>query len=97
VSNAVGSRFGATALALSFFGDGARHLIQLLAHNNTMPENVRSIPTCFLTPILAVTVLSRRRTAAPTARDAPRQADRVNDLSRAGAAEMTGARVSPRI
>ena len=54
-----------TALTLSFFGDGTGHLMQLVAHNNTAPENVWAIPTCFLIPVLAVTftALSRRRAA----------------------------------
>jgi hypothetical protein len=41
------------ALTVSFFGDGIGHVMQLVAHANTAPNNVWAIPTCFLVPALS--------------------------------------------
>jgi hypothetical protein len=41
------------ALTVSFFGDGIGHIMQLVVHDNTTPNNVWAIPTCFVVPILS--------------------------------------------
>jgi len=53
------------ALAVSFSGDGIGHLMQLVAHGNTAPDNVWAIPTCFLVPALSALLvhLARRHRA----------------------------------
>jgi hypothetical protein len=52
-------------LTVSFFGDGIGHVMQLVAHGNTAPDNVWAIPTCFLVPTLSALFvhLARRRGA----------------------------------
>jgi hypothetical protein len=81
-----------TALTASFYGDGTGHLMQLIAHHNTAPENVWAIPTCFLIPILAVsfTALARQRSTTPEAQSYDHQADPANELASLQAAELTG-------
>jgi hypothetical protein len=56
------------ALTVSFFGDGIGHVIQLIGHGNTAPDNVWAIPTCFLVPVLSVLFVSlaRRRNTFAT-------------------------------
>ena len=64
-------------------GDGVGHLMQYVAHDNTAPNNLLSIPTCFLVPVIAgLTTLAHRRavrrTHSPGAHAAERgSADRV--------------------
>ena len=51
-----------TMLAVSFYGDGIGHVMQLVEHDNTAPDNLAAIPACFLAPTLAAlfTFLYRR-------------------------------------
>lgn len=49
--------------SISLVGDGIGHIMQLVAHGNTAPNNVLVLPTNFVVPALMVTllVLYRRR------------------------------------
>jgi len=42
------------ALTISFFGDGIGHVMQLLVHGNTAPNNLWAIPADFLVPALSI-------------------------------------------
>jgi hypothetical protein len=49
-------------LAIYFYGDGIGHIMQLVAHGNTAPDNVWALPADFLIPTLSVVaVLVARR------------------------------------
>jgi hypothetical protein len=41
------------ALTISFFGDAIGHVMQLVAHANTAPNNVWAIPSDILVPLLS--------------------------------------------
>lgn len=55
------------ALTLSYGGDAIGHLMQLVAHDNTEPSNVWSLPSDILQPLLAIVLLiAYRRTRRGT-------------------------------
>lgn len=56
--------------SVALVGDGIGHIMQLVAHGNTAPNNVLALPSDFLTPALMVVllVLYRRRGATAGAR-----------------------------
>ncbi|MEV0200031.1 DUF6790 family protein [Nonomuraea sp. NPDC050691] len=45
------------AMAVLYWGDAAGHVMQLVAHGNTAPNNVWTIPTDILQPLVAVVLL----------------------------------------
>jgi hypothetical protein len=45
------------ALLIAFWGDGIGHIMSLVAHNNTAPDNVWALPSDFLQPLLALVLL----------------------------------------
>jgi hypothetical protein len=49
-------------LAIYFFGDGIGHIMQLVAHGNTAPDNVWALPADFLIPTVSIiaVVVARR-------------------------------------
>jgi hypothetical protein len=57
------------ALLVSYWGDGIGHIMQLVAHGNTAPENVWSLPSDFLQPLLALVLLIAYRRHQPSAAD----------------------------
>jgi hypothetical protein len=44
-------------LLISFWGDGIGHITQLTQHHNTAPDNIWSMPTDFLQPLIALILL----------------------------------------
>jgi hypothetical protein len=52
------------AWTVSFWGDAAGHLMQLIAHDNREPSNVWSLPSDILMPLLAIVLLVAYRRAA---------------------------------
>ncbi|MGH4025110.1 MAG: DUF6790 family protein [Pseudonocardiaceae bacterium] len=66
-----------TSIALA--GDGIGHIMQLVAHGNTAPNNVLALPSDFLTPALMVVLLALyRRGATAGARLAAATRDSAN-------------------
>ncbi len=53
------------AWTIYLYGDGIGHITQWVAHDNTTPNNVWAIPTCFLAPALGALMvhLARRHGA----------------------------------
>ncbi|WP_188193560.1 DUF6790 family protein [Nonomuraea sp. SYSU D8015] len=45
------------ALAVLYWGDAAGHIMQWVAHDNTAPYNIWTIPTDILQPLIAVVLL----------------------------------------
>jgi hypothetical protein len=63
-------------LVIAFGGDAIGHLMQLVAHNNTAPANVWSLPSDIAQPVLAVVLLIAYR-HTPLGRVEPTQATRA--------------------
>jgi hypothetical protein len=49
------------AMAVLYWGDAVGHVMQLVAHGNTAPNNVWTIPTDILLPLAAVALLIAHR------------------------------------
>ena len=64
------------ATAVLYWGDAAGHLMQLVAHGNTAPNNVWTIPTDLLLPLGAVVLLIAHRLTTLT------EVDRIFVLDR---------------
>ncbi|RVX41462.1 hypothetical protein EDD27_4002 [Nonomuraea polychroma] len=45
------------AIAILYWGDAVGHIMQWVAHDNTAPDNIWTIPTDILQPLIAVTLL----------------------------------------
>ncbi|MHC1559052.1 DUF6790 family protein [Actinomycetospora sp. C-140] len=52
-----------TILFVYFVGDGIGHIMSLVAHGNTAPDNIAALPADFLLPVLAFVLVGLARRA----------------------------------